>query len=124
MTYSVAPPNYDGGLHVAPHNQLGLETPDANTMTRWLVKIAGHGVVTVPSDPSQVAYIGDPESSFLFAMDTAEISDEGHRSVYPGNTQTIVMQIPTVDNLVPDHTVLHSGPCVSKDYTSLRSIGF
>lgn len=21
MTYSVAPPNYDGGLHVAPHNQ-------------------------------------------------------------------------------------------------------
>ena len=45
------------------------------------------------------------------ATDTKDVSKLGHTTVYPGKEETIALQIPTQNNEIPAHTVLHSGPC-------------
>ena len=45
------------------------------------------------------------------ATDTKDVGELGHRTVYPSKEGTVVLQIPTRNNEIPAHTVLHSGPC-------------
>ena len=45
------------------------------------------------------------------AADTKNVSKLGHTTVYPGKEETVALQIPTRNNEIPAHTVLHSGPC-------------
>ncbi|KAI1874504.1 hypothetical protein JX265_004712 [Neoarthrinium moseri] len=64
--------------------------------------------------PHVEAYLmpGTLASSLVIAADmkaTSYIS--GHWIEFPSNEPTVLVQTPFADNQVPEHTVLHDGPC-------------
>ncbi|KAF3765042.1 hypothetical protein M406DRAFT_243506, partial [Cryphonectria parasitica EP155] len=109
LTYTVLPAAYDGGLHNAPHAQ-------------WVVFISGLAYITLPTNTSAAAYVPGGEFGVIFAADTAAVSAEGHRTQYPGVTETVALQIPVADGKVPDYEVLHSGACTDTDVGGLRGL--
>ncbi|KAJ0114096.1 hypothetical protein J7T55_007930 [Diaporthe amygdali] len=111
ISYTVLPAAFDGGLHNAPFNQ-------------WVVFISGLAYVTLPTDDTAGAYIVGGEFGLVFAADTAEVSAQGHRTQYPGTTETVALAIPTADGLIPGHTVLHDGACTANDIEGLRGLAF
>ncbi|KAK8123419.1 hypothetical protein PG999_003337 [Apiospora kogelbergensis] len=121
MTYSVTPVSFHNENHNAPYNQQApLVHSIGNSaliyLSRWVIPIAGIGIVTLPDDPATDLYITkDIPSGIFFAADTADISHVGHGNLFPGYTSVIIMQIPTLGNKVPKHTVLHAGYCTSND---------
>lgn len=55
---------------------------------------------------------GTVSSSFLIAADLASISTAaGHYTEFPSNEQTVLVQVPFLNNEVPAHSVLHDGAC-------------
>ncbi|KAI2634536.1 hypothetical protein GGS21DRAFT_518264 [Xylaria nigripes] len=107
IDYIVLPSNYDGSLHHAPANQ-------------WVAFIAGLAHITLPDDPEANAFVVGGRLGLIFAADTADVSEKGHITRYPGNTETIALQIPTKDNTIPPHSVLHSGPCSSNEVAGIH----
>ncbi|KAI1092321.1 hypothetical protein F5B19DRAFT_492563 [Rostrohypoxylon terebratum] len=105
LSYTFIPPNYDQGIHSAPYNQ-------------WVIFIKGIGLITVPND-NTTAYVAPGETGIVFASDTPDVTTDGHRSQYLGVTESIIMQVPALDNKVPAHTVLHSGGCVTSEMSGL-----
>ncbi|KAG4222901.1 hypothetical protein PC116_g28626 [Phytophthora cactorum] len=103
VSYSIIPPEYDGGLHNAPH---------------------AHGVadITLPDDNSTSALVNGGQFGLIFAADTAAVSKHGHRTQYLGVAETIALQIPTSDGEVPKHEVLHMGPCDSSEVAGVREV--
>lgn len=129
MTYSVTPVSFHNENHNAPYNQQApLVHSIGNSaliyLSRWVIPIAGIGIVTLPDDPATDLYITkDIPSGIFFAADTADISHVGHGNLFPGYTSVIIMQIPTLGNKVPKHTVLHAGYCTSNDTIGLSTLG-
>ncbi|KAI0019206.1 hypothetical protein F4780DRAFT_780739 [Xylariomycetidae sp. FL0641] len=107
VSYLVLPSNYDGGLHRAPANQ-------------WVAFVSGVAYITVPDDPAANATVVGGEFGLIFAADTADVSEKGHRTQYPGITETIALQVPIGNNTTPAHEVLHGGPCGVEEITGLR----
>ncbi|KAI9779115.1 MAG: hypothetical protein M1816_003738 [Peltula sp. TS41687] len=97
--YAVLPPHFDGGLHVAPRVQ-------------YVAAISGVGHATLP-DSDQEAYFrsGYGSSGLIIAADTAAVSEKGHITRYPSDKETNLLAIPSAGGKVPDHIVLHDGPC-------------
>lgn len=62
------------------------------------------------------------EFGVAFAADTAAVSAQGHRTQFPGTTETVILTIPAKDGLVPEHVVLHNGPCTAEDVGGLREL--
>lgn len=79
--------------------------------------------VTVPTDNTTSAYVVGGEFGIAFAADTAAVSAQGHRTQFPGNTETVILTIPAKDGLVPEHAVLHGGPCTANEVVGLRELG-
>ncbi|KAI0392136.1 hypothetical protein F5Y17DRAFT_438006 [Xylariaceae sp. FL0594] len=107
LSYTVIPPNFDGGIHNAPHNQ-------------WVVFLSGLAYITLPGDNCTSAYVSGGEFGTIFAADIAAVSTTGHRTQYPGTTETIALQIPTQDDTIPEHQVLHDGPCSPGEISGIR----
>ncbi|KAK8064595.1 hypothetical protein PG994_007233 [Apiospora phragmitis] len=105
---SVLPANFDGGLHNAPANQ-------------WVMFTSGLAHITVPGDDSDGAYILGGKFGLIFAADTADVSEKGHYTRYPGVVETIALQIPTLDGEIPPHQVVRSGPCQTDEMAGLRA---
>lgn len=59
----------------------------------------------------------------ILAVDTSDVSTYGHNTTYPSNETTIALQIPVEGGLVPNHTVVHSGPCESGEQLQRRHWG-
>ena len=79
---------------------------------RYVVFLSGLAHITVPGVPeSESAWIqgGQGSNSIIFAADTVETSGDGHSTTYPSNVETLAIPIKLVQ--VPEHTVLHDGPC-------------
>ncbi|RYO78110.1 hypothetical protein DL766_003405 [Monosporascus sp. MC13-8B] len=87
----------------------------------WVAALSGLGYITVPGDKSNGLYGAGGE--ILFVADTANVSLQGHRSLYPGVTETIVLQIPTRNGEIPSHNVLHQGPCSASEVARGRGLG-
>ena len=64
---------------------------------------------------TQTATVPGGRNGLILAVDTKNVSTIGHVTNYPSRKETVVMQIPTADNAVPAHTVLHDGPCVKAE---------
>jgi hypothetical protein len=109
LTYTILPSNFDGGVHNAPANQ-------------WVAFTTGLAYITLPEDENTTAYVRGGEFGFIFAADVAGVSEVGHRTQYPGITETIALQIPTSDGEVPAHRVLHMGPCTAHEISGVRSL--
>ncbi|KAK7987187.1 hypothetical protein PG996_006212 [Apiospora saccharicola] len=106
--FGVIPANFDGGLHNAPANQ-------------WVMFTTGLAHITLPGDDSGGAYIQGGEFGLIFAADTANVSEKGHYTRYPGIVETVALQMPTLDGKIPPHQVVRSGPCQTDDMAGLRS---
>ncbi|KAI0518505.1 hypothetical protein F5B22DRAFT_599438 [Xylaria bambusicola] len=110
MTYNVIPAGYDSGLHTVPSNQ-------------WAIVLNGVAVVELADNSSISVTTNAGESGVLFFEDTATVSRRGHGSFYPGITETIFLQIPTKDGMVPEHRVLsNDAPCKGTEFTGLRGM--
>ncbi|KAI0097212.1 hypothetical protein GGR51DRAFT_566758 [Nemania sp. FL0031] len=107
ISYSILPSQFDGGIHNAPQNQ-------------WVAFTAGLAYITLPDDNSTSAYVSGGQFGLIFAADTKDVSSKGHRTQYPGITETIALQIPTADGKVPEHRILHDGPCGISDIAGIR----
>jgi hypothetical protein len=59
------------------------------------------------------------EQSIVFAADTCNVSRDGHISRYLGTTETVYLQIPTLDGLPPRHKIVHIGPCTVEEVTGI-----
>ncbi|KAI9834670.1 MAG: hypothetical protein M1826_000072 [Phylliscum demangeonii] len=96
-SYGVLPAHFDGGLHRAP-------------VVQYVVILSGVAHITIPNSTQEV-WIRPGKTGLLIAADTANVSDTGHYTVYPGNQPTIALQVQTAGGAVPEHVVLHEGAC-------------
>ena len=67
-------------------------------------------MVSLP-DSTQTATIYGGRDGLVLATDIKNVSTLGHKTVYPSKEETIGIQIPTKNNEIPAHSVLHAGPC-------------
>lgn len=89
---------------------------------RWVIFLSGLAYITLPKDNTTSVYISGGQFGLIFAADTADVSGSGHSTAYPGITETVALQIPTMDGEVPAHTVLRTGPCVAEDVVGLLGL--
>ncbi|KAI9712067.1 MAG: hypothetical protein M1820_001776 [Bogoriella megaspora] len=97
-SYGIIPAEFNGGLHNAP-------------VVQWVAFIAGEAVISLPNSTQQ-ARIQGGRHGLILAADTANVSTLGHITNYPSKHETVALQIPTVNNEIPSHQVLHEGACV------------
>lgn len=91
-------------------------------LCRWVIFTTGLAYITLPDDPSTSAYVSGGAFGAIFVTDTAQASSRGHRTQYPGVTETIALQIPTEGGAVPPHAVLHPGPCLAKEVAGISAL--
>lgn len=72
--------------------------------------MSGLAVISLPNFTATATIYGGG-NGLILAADTKNVSTLGHRTVYPSKEETVVIQIPTRDNEIPTHRVLHAGPC-------------
>lgn len=84
--------------------------------------ISGLAYITLPTNDTTEAYIEGGEYGVIFAADTADVSTQGHRTQYPGTSETVALEMPTEDGEIPAYEVLHSGPCTASDFAGLHSL--
>lgn len=83
------------------------------SLTAWLRYVAflsGLAHITL-SNSIQEAWIPGGKNGLIIAADTAAVSEKGHTTQYPSDKETIALAIPTVEGKLPEHRVLHDGPC-------------
>ncbi|KAH6640116.1 hypothetical protein F5144DRAFT_86173 [Chaetomium tenue] len=123
-TWSRIEPRTTAGEAWAPHVQLSIILNGLIRITAPCPPTPGHpdnhsrevsGGSTGEGRPeTEVAYVmpGTLRSSLLIAVDLKSASTiAGHFTEFLGNEPTVLIQIPFAGNEIPDHTVLHSGPC-------------
>ncbi|PYH96234.1 hypothetical protein BO71DRAFT_397281 [Aspergillus ellipticus CBS 707.79] len=96
-TNILIPGAYDGGRHNAPAIQ-------------WVIFLSGVAHVTLPHSDDEAWVVGGKNGAIL-ALDTAEVSADGHSTDYPTQESTVALEVPLAQ--VPGHRVLHSGACVA-----------
>lgn len=62
------------------------------------------------------------EFGTIFAADVAALSAQGHHTQYPGITETVALEIPTQDNIIPAHKVLYAGPCTADETVGIKGL--
>ncbi|KAB5514965.1 hypothetical protein GE09DRAFT_1046515 [Coniochaeta sp. 2T2.1] len=87
---------------------------------RWVVLLKGFGQITLPHDNTTGAYITGGEFGVIFAADTSDVSCDGHISTNIGSTEFVSLMISTQDGTVPEHEILHTGPCVAEEMAGWR----
>ena len=90
-------------------------------MFRWVAFMSGLAHITLPDDPDCEAYVTGGEFGLILAVDTADVSTNGHITTYPGITETTSLEIPIKDGVVPPHNVLHKGPCKAPEVMGIKS---
>ncbi|KAL6712881.1 hypothetical protein ACLMJK_009593 [Lecanora helva] len=100
-SYGLIPPRFNGGLHNAPSVQ-------------YVAFLSGKAVISLPNS-TQTATVPGGRNGLILAIDIKNVSTLGHITVYPSNQTTVVLQIPTANNTIPAHSVLHNGPCFDSE---------
>ena len=52
------------------------------------------------------------QNAVIIAVDTIK---KGHITTYPSDDQTVAIQIPFANGLLPDHEVAYGGPCQDEE---------
>lgn len=74
-----------------------------------MIILEGLAHITLPDSDAE-AWIPGGQHGVLLALDTADVSAEGHYTNYPSE-RTVALQIPLGAGGVPKHRVLHMGAC-------------
>lgn len=93
---------------------------NTNSLIRWVVYTSGLAYITLPDDTETSVMVSGGEFGIIFAADTTDVSEKGHRTQYPGMTETTALEIPTSDGKIPEHRLLHTGPCSTSEITGIR----
>jgi hypothetical protein len=87
-----------------------------------VIVLKGLAIVTLADNSSSTVAASSGGMDMLFATDTPAVSEKGHGSYFPGITETIFMQIPTKDGLIPKHEVIHdNAPCSPREFGGLTT---
>jgi hypothetical protein len=81
---------------------------------RWVFFLSGVAHITLPHSSDEVFVVGGKHGGIL-ALDTADVSADGHFTVYPTNEVTTALELPFADGKVPPHVSLHDGPCTAEE---------
>lgn len=81
---------------------------------RWVFFLSGVAHITLPHSSDEAFVVGGKHGGIL-ALDTADVSADGHITVYPTNEVTTVLELPFADGKVPPHVSLHDGPCTAEE---------
>jgi hypothetical protein len=85
--------------------------------------MAGFAHITTPYSglPAHLneVWITGGRHGMLIAADLKEIAAKGHITEFPGQERTLIAQFPVANNTVPEHRVLHLGPCLWEDMALL-----
>ncbi|KAH8800640.1 hypothetical protein F5884DRAFT_685354 [Xylogone sp. PMI_703] len=100
-TYTVWPAGFKGGPHNDPSPQ-------------YFVAVNGLLHITIPNS-AQEAFLLSGKNGLAFVADTTNLSPKGHITSNPTKEDTITLQIPTADGLIPKHRVLHKGVCTGDE---------
>lgn len=90
-------PGFDGGLHVAPKVQ-------------FVIFPTGLSRATVPSRKG-LAWVAGGRNGLVLAADTAEVSKDGHTTIYPSNEETVGYALPVPGNKPPTPRRVKKGAC-------------
>ncbi|KAB8239408.1 hypothetical protein ETB97_004729 [Aspergillus alliaceus] len=99
MSYMIIPAHTDGGRHNAPTIQ-------------WVTFLSGLAHITL-SHSDDEAWIPGGKHGTILAIDTADVSAEGHNTEYPSEEATVTLALPV--ERVPRHRVLYGGACVESE---------
>lgn len=74
---------------------------------------------------TQVAMVepGTSGSAMIITADVRATSSTGHLAEFPGDSNSVVVQIPFAGNVVPAHTVLHNGSCTAQEAAGAGEAG-
>lgn len=97
ITYVVLSPRSAEGLHKPPHPML-------------FVLLSGLAHVTFPYNDHELWIQGGTEGGLIVANDIQGI---GHFTEYPGKEESVALQLPFKDGIVPDHEVVGRGACLN-----------
>lgn len=79
---------------------------------------AGLAVVSLP-DSCEQAVVAGGKYGLIIAADVASVSEKGHITRYPGDTNTVALQIRMKDGVAPEHKILHKGACQMDEVSGL-----
>ncbi|EAW10504.1 uncharacterized protein ACLA_049760 [Aspergillus clavatus NRRL 1] len=97
-SYSILPAQFDGGRHNAPARQ-------------WVIFVSGLAHLTLPHSQDE-AWIRGGKHGMILALDTADVSADGHYTTYPSDEVTAAVVVPLKNgDGDPGHRVLHKGAC-------------
>ncbi|KEF51195.1 uncharacterized protein A1O9_12809 [Exophiala aquamarina CBS 119918] len=106
-TYVVLPPQSAEGWHRPPANM-------------YFILLSGAAHVHAPSPSTGIGenmqhahehlYIKPGQNQLIIAVD-GDRSAPGHLTYYPGDTETVALQVPFRGGIVPDHSVVKAGAC-------------
>ncbi|KJZ76309.1 hypothetical protein HIM_04391 [Hirsutella minnesotensis 3608] len=108
LAYTVIPSHFDGGLHNAPCAQ-------------FVSFLSGQAVVTIPGTDEE-AIIEGGANGLIIAVDTSDVSKEGHRTTYPGDTPTVALQLPFPGGKIPPHKMRKEGVVANNDVVGNDSV--
>jgi hypothetical protein len=94
ITYVILPPHSAEGIHKPP-------------APMFFVLLSGKAHVTFPFNNEEL-WIREGAKGLIVAADVKGI---GHFTEYPGSKETVALQVPFKDGIVPNHSVLGRGPC-------------
>lgn len=118
----IVSPHFCSALPNLQRKRKGSLFPLADQRHRWVIFLSGLAYITLPEDNTTSAYVSGGQFGLIFAADTSEVSSSGHSTAYPGITETVALQIPTLDGEIPSHSVLHAGPCTADDTVGVLAL--
>ena len=121
-TLAVGPPNFAAalGLHNAPAVQYVRSSAATYVYTiisrlipayfRFVHFINDRITISFPNSSETATFDGGIHG-LVIATDTSDVSDYGHYTEVTGNETSMSLFLPTLNNVIPPHKVLHTGPC-------------
>ncbi|CAE6997881.1 hypothetical protein CFE70_000569 [Pyrenophora teres f. teres 0-1] len=70
-------------------------------------------------DHLNAVYMTGGRYGMLLAADVKQVAHKGHVTTFPGLQRTLIAQFPVADNKVPEHSLVHEGPCTDADLADL-----
>ncbi|RYP49258.1 hypothetical protein DL769_011100 [Monosporascus sp. CRB-8-3] len=101
VSYVVLPARSNEGLHKPPHPM-------------FFVLLSGLAHVTLPEEREDL-WIKAGFNGFMIAADTV---GDGHFTEYPSDEQSVALQIPFANGVLPAHRVTKNGVCEQQAFTS------
>jgi hypothetical protein len=84
-------------------------------LARFTIVLSGLVHIRAPDStlgPSaSETWIQGGRNGLIIATDTSSRSLHGHFTEFPSDTATVLVQIPMADGVIPEHDILHVGPC-------------